>query len=139
MNRREIPAVNMGVSLIILIFITLCLVTFSVLSLENAVADRRLSEKAAEHTTAYYKASNRVYDRLKVMQEALDRGEDTCVEGERRLLEEMVEEKQKLMVTVTMRGTQVRPSYEITDWRVQALESWEADNSMDVYTGKGEK
>ena len=43
MNKKNIPVVNVGISLLILIFMTLSLLTFSVLSLENAVADRRLS------------------------------------------------------------------------------------------------
>ena len=56
MNKKNIPVVNVGISLLILIFMTLSLLTFSVLSLENAVADRRLSRKMAEHTSSYYAA-----------------------------------------------------------------------------------
>ena len=47
MNKKNIPVVNVGISLLILIFMTLSLLAFSVLSLENAVADRRLSRKMA--------------------------------------------------------------------------------------------
>ena len=54
MDKKEIPMVNPGLALMILIMMNLCLLTFSVLSLENAVADRRMSAKAAEHTTKYY-------------------------------------------------------------------------------------
>ena len=42
MNKKNIPVVNVGISLLILIFMTLSLLTFSVLSLENAVADRQI-------------------------------------------------------------------------------------------------
>lgn len=57
---RRIPVMNVGISLITLIFICLCLITFGVLSLQNAVSDQHLSEKAAAHTTSYYEAVNQM-------------------------------------------------------------------------------
>ena len=45
-----------GLSLLLLIFLSLCLVTFSLLSVSESSADRKLSEKAAQHTTDYYDA-----------------------------------------------------------------------------------
>ena len=45
-----------GLSLLLLIFLSLCLVTFSLLSVSESSADRKLSEKAAQHTTDYYHA-----------------------------------------------------------------------------------
>lgn len=45
-----------GISLILLIFLSLCLITFSLLSLSGATADERLSQKAADRTTEYYAA-----------------------------------------------------------------------------------
>lgn len=47
-----------GISLILLIFLSLCLMTFSLLSLSGATADERLSQKAANRTTEYYAAVN---------------------------------------------------------------------------------
>ena len=64
MKKKGIPVMNVGISLLILIFMTLALLTFSVLSLENAVAVRRLSQKAADHTTAYYDAANRIQEQI---------------------------------------------------------------------------
>lgn len=45
-----------GVSLMLLIFLSLCLIIFSLLSLSGAVADETLSSQAAERTTEYYAA-----------------------------------------------------------------------------------
>ena len=56
MKKREIPVMNVGISLIILIFMNICLAAFAVLSLENAVSDYSLSKKTAKHTTQYYEA-----------------------------------------------------------------------------------
>lgn len=64
MNKREIPVMNVGISLIILIFMNVCLAVFAVLSLQNAMADYSLSKKTAVHTTEYYKAVNKVQEQL---------------------------------------------------------------------------
>ena len=64
MKKREIPVMNVGISLIILIFMNICLAAFAVLSLENAVSDYSLSKKTAKHTTQYYEAVNKVQEQL---------------------------------------------------------------------------
>ena len=64
MKKREIPVMNLGISLIILIFMNVCLAAFAVLSLQNAVSDYALTKKTAAHTTQYYKAVNKVQEQL---------------------------------------------------------------------------
>lgn len=102
MRKRGIPVMNVGISLLILIFITLSLLTFSVLSLENAVADRRMSEKAAEHTSDYYAAVGRVQERLaEYMETARENGPAA---GEQVTFEEEVSAGQRLVVTIRLTG-----------------------------------
>ena len=48
-----------GLPLLILIFVSLCLVTFSLLSISESKADQTLGKKAAERTTAYYEANTK--------------------------------------------------------------------------------
>lgn len=45
-----------GLSLLLLIFLSLCLVTFSLLSVSESSADLKLSQKSAQHTSEYYSA-----------------------------------------------------------------------------------
>ncbi|MCD7765459.1 MAG: hypothetical protein LUH53_02945, partial [Lachnospiraceae bacterium] len=45
-----------GISLMLLIFLSLCLITFSLLSLSGATADAKLAQNSAERTTEYYAA-----------------------------------------------------------------------------------
>ena len=52
-------AISVGTTTLVLIFVLLCLLTFSVLSLVSARANMRLSQKSADRTTAYYEAENR--------------------------------------------------------------------------------
>jgi hypothetical protein len=53
-----------GISLMLLIFLSLCLITFSLLSLSGAVADQKLSQKAADRTTEYYQADTQANELL---------------------------------------------------------------------------
>lgn len=71
MKKREIPVMNVGISLIILIFMNICLAAFAVLSLQNALSDYSLSQKTATHTTQYYAAVNRVQEQLAVKNQEL--------------------------------------------------------------------
>lgn len=47
-----------GISLVLLIFLSLCLIVFSLLSLSGATADETLSKKATDRTTEYYRSSS---------------------------------------------------------------------------------
>lgn len=53
-----------GISLMLLIFLSLCLITFSLLSLSGAVADKNLSQKAADRTREYYRADTSANEQL---------------------------------------------------------------------------
>ena len=60
-----------GVSLMLLIFLSLCLIIFSLLSLSGAVADETLSSQAADRTTEYYAAVTTANDLLAQIDEQL--------------------------------------------------------------------
>lgn len=64
MKTRNRPALNVGISSIIVIFAVLCLVIFAALSLTSAGADYRLTERLKEHTAEYYGACNAAEDLL---------------------------------------------------------------------------
>ena len=58
------PLLTTGTSTLLLIFVSLCLLTFAVLSLLSARADKNLSQKTADRTTAYYEACNQAEDQI---------------------------------------------------------------------------
>ena len=72
MRSRSFPMMNMGMALLITIFVVLCLVTFAALSLVGARNDQRNSEKLAEATTAYYSATNRAYEIIDKIEAAME-------------------------------------------------------------------
>lgn len=134
MKKKGIPVMNVGISLLILIFMTLALLTFSVLSLENAVADRRLSQKAADHTTAYYDAANRIQEQIADrMQEAQ---EQNLAAGTQFSFQEEVSDGQILVASVVVTGDGEERDFDVIQWQLQPSEDWEADRSLDVYQGE---
>jgi len=57
MRNRRSGGINIGSSLILVIFVLLSLVTFATLSYMSAKSDYRLSKEAADRTASYYDAN----------------------------------------------------------------------------------
>lgn len=62
---------NIGSSSLLVIFLALCLATFSVLALSSARSDYTFSKKAAAHREAYYAASNTAEEMLAELDEMI--------------------------------------------------------------------
>ena len=134
MRKKGMPVMNVGISLLILVFMTLALLTFSVLALENAVADKRLSQKAADHTTAYYAAADRIQEQIADrMQEA---EEQDLAAGTQFSFEEEVADGQMLTVSVVLTEVDGEKGFDVTRWQLRSSDDWEADRSLDVYQGE---
>lgn len=66
-KKKSAPFVNIGSSLLLVIFLVLCLVTFATLSLSSAQSDYNFSKKLADRKTDYYRAGNtaeRILDQI---------------------------------------------------------------------------
>ena len=81
MKKKNNTVLNTGTASLILIFAMLSLVVFAMLSLTSASAQRQLSWKLADHTTAYYEAETKAQELLAQVLTAMEsaweeRGED---------------------------------------------------------------
>lgn len=139
MKKREIPVMNLGISLIILIFMNVCLAAFAVLSLQNALSDYALTKKTAAHTTQYYKAVNKVQEQLAQKNTELEKQwaqkktakQKTMILSEINIIES-VSKRQQLVVTLHLDKTGTVPQYYIKKWQLCSPEDWQADESLDV-------
>ena len=140
MKKREIPVMNLGISLIILIFMNVCLAAFAVLSLQNAVSDYALTKKTAAHTTQYYKAVNKVQEQLAQKNTELEKQwvqqkktakQQPVILPEISIIES-VSKRQQLVVTLYLDKTGTVPQYYIKKWQLCSPEDWQADESLDV-------
>ena len=71
-TKQQSSFMNMGTSLLLVIFLVLTLVTFAVLSLSSAKSDYNLSAKLAKHKTEYYDASAKAEAVLSEIDEKLE-------------------------------------------------------------------
>ena len=74
--------VNSGVSLLLLLLVVMCLVSFASLSLVSAQADSRLSEKYAEQVSLYHEAHREAQRYLRDLNAGNDSGEGIQKPGE---------------------------------------------------------
>ncbi len=52
---------NFGFTTVLIVFVMICIVTFSALAYLTAASDYRLSKKVADRTTDYYQAEEKAY------------------------------------------------------------------------------
>lgn len=160
MKKNHTPIISIGLPSLLLIFLILCLVTFSVLSLSSASADEKLSRKIADRTTEYYEASNAANDILSDIDQhltkAFQESQNSSDYYERIRLafsdSEDIHFSQETSVPTlhwqtTLNKTQVLsirlalpyPTgagdtfYEIEEWKVVNTDDWNPDLSQPVY------
>ena len=59
-EKRTFGFLNIGTASLLVVFLTLCLVSFAILSLSAAKSDYEFSKKMAQKTTAYYEEQSRL-------------------------------------------------------------------------------
>lgn len=148
------PLLTTGTSTLLLIFVSLCLLTFAVLSFLSARADQNLSRKTAERTSAYYEACNQAEDRLGEADQMLEKiwqetaNEKAYFQAVREAFEDMDfdEESRMLSFSVPLTDTQVltvtlklrtpesgSTFYTISGWKTVNTAEWTADTRQNVY------
>lgn len=158
-NRRSSFSMP-GISLLILILFSLCLVTFSLLSLSGSSADQKLSQKTADRTSVYYQASNDANDLLEKIDRCLaeylrqssgtsnpqkqwsescshltDLIDGSTLEKDIFSFSVPVTDSQFLLVSLKLNfpETSADVMYQITVWKIVTTDEWHPDTSQNLY------
>lgn len=133
---------HVGSSSLLLIFVVLSLVSFSVLSLSSAVADKKMTDKLEAKTTAYYEACNQAEEQLHTISVSLQELYNAGLSEEAYLKEAgkitsfmiAVSDTQNLEVVIEPIYPQNKGDalYEITRWSLTAVSIPAQDNSLPV-------
>lgn len=108
MKRKQGMSVSIGSSTMLLIFVVISLVSFSVLSLSSAVTDKQFTDNIKIKNLSYYNACNQAEEQLKVIDSNLAKAYVSC-ESEESYFEQVssgttiaipVSEYQELQVVV---------------------------------------
>jgi hypothetical protein len=149
-----------GISLMVLIFLSLCLITFSLLSVSSASADTSLAQMSAERTTQYYQAvtdANELLAQIDAFlidcyldaQEASDPESAyyTACSALPDSLTDLTWEEDTITFTVPVTDQQVLQAaltpvwpdspedafYRITTWKICNTTDWTPDTSQNLY------
>lgn len=134
---------HVGTSLILLIFMVLCLISFATLSLVNATADWRLTNKLAVRQNSYYTACHSanafIAARSALLRDLKETSADEASFTERSSELELsdrfpVAEDQYLQVELSPDYTADNGCL-ITSYRIISERSVELDETLPLYTG----
>ena len=163
MKKRTKPIISIGTSCILLIFLSLCLLTFAILSLASAQADLRLSEKIAERTASYYQGEARASRLLADLNQELS-SQFSLLETQADVLSVMADfltkeaysfsvsdasvsfqvpsaEDQQLFIVLTAEfpSSSYGSFFTVSAWETESTREWSPDTHQDVYQpGKNE-
>lgn len=156
-DKHQLP-IGIGISSILLIFVILCLLTFAVLSLVSANADYKLVKKNIAHTHEVYEAensANELMDKIDSILKSTYQSSDssnylkqvqqnlTSLDGisfpskDQIAYEVKVNEHQTLQVVLLL-NSEIKKGdsfYQIETWKLINTQTWEADDTLPVYTG----
>ena len=141
--------INIGLTSLILIFIILCLATFSLLSLSSARGDQSLAARSARAVTEYYRADAEGEKWLKqadailqkeMTKKAMDQEEIQALAKKMALelgfvsTDISMDRGQALHIDLALTGDENR--YEVRSWYVYDSGNYEIDDFMPVWDGK---
>ncbi|MCP1102360.1 hypothetical protein M2454_001032 [Aequitasia blattaphilus] len=144
MRKKNGPITNIGTVSLLMIFIVLCLVILSTLSLATASRDHTLSKKVAQHNQAYYTASMKVNEQLKNINNIaknnsfketvtqLSSIEDLLLETDSETIyvsfTQKINPENDLSVSITIKNQICK----ITSWEETPTEEWAGDDTYDL-------
>lgn len=156
-NNTTFPFINIGSSSLLVIFLALCLSTFSVLAVSSARSDYTFSKKAADQRLAYYEASNTAEEMLAdldvwIQAARIDSFAVSSTKGFTFALAARLDNEytydtvnQLIFFSVPMTDTRIlsvtvrvepRESvrrYTVTRWSAENTADWSADDTMELY------
>lgn len=144
MNKTKNFQINVGSSSILLIFLVVCLVSFSVLSIVSANADKRLSDKVLNRTTAYYQACNSAEESLASIDKTLaelyasapTQDEYYSAAGGRKLTYVYtISDIQTLNIEleVLYPDSSDGPFYQVTSWEILTTGTLDYDDTLNLF------
>ncbi len=159
-NRNSSFGMGVGATSILMIFVLLCLVVFAMLSLVNANADKKLNDRLANRTKAYYAACDKAETLLEDLDGHLEElyldnpeAEDyyqACLSyldgaggvaapekdgtGVRFSFSVIINDEQHLSVTASVpKEPEAGGSYyTVRAWQTMARQAWEPDTKLPV-------
>ncbi len=152
-NNQQKTGVPIGVSLLLVVFVLLAMITFGTLSFVSAKTDAAFTQSTAEATKQYYAADVVAKKTLQSIDEKL---KDIDAQDSTAYFDQIKKQLSEYEITPTSQSlliyfeTPVNDAetlkscievkyddvvrYEIMEWKLVYTENWQADESVDVFT-----
>lgn len=134
MKRQNTTFLPVGGASLLVIFASLCLTVFALLSISTAQAEVRLGEKSRAAVTDYYLADARAEELLACLRRGEIPEEVTVQDGYYTYICP-ISDSQGLSVAVAIQ----EDDYQILRWQVISTTQWVPDDRLPVWTGPQEQ
>ena len=126
------PPINPGISLLIVVFLVLCLFTFSAITLTTAINEYKRSNLLAENTKSYYTAANMAEEDIADIIKDLKNNNSWSISGVKNL-RYTIDDTQELSIVLEPLPAPVYGKYfNITKWQVVSTQTWETNDTMNL-------
>lgn len=131
------PPINPGISLLLVVFLVLCLFTFSAITLATALNEHNRTEALISNTKAYYDACNKAEHELMAIRNTLALSGAHSIDSSMEFNYD-IDEQQSLVVRIEPDYlTSTFKPYRITSWQVVPKTGWETKDTMDLFDPEG--
>lgn len=153
MKKKKVnyPSVQFGTSLMLVVFMVLCLTAFASLSLSSALRDYKYSQKSAQKTSEYYQADSKAQHKLaeitKILEKTYKEFPESYIEhatqelagiqditiGNTVSLQVKINDSQALKVELTLNNPAKKNSlYEVSCWKEISTKNWNSETTLPV-------
>ena len=139
-HKKSFPIINMGTSLLLVVFIVICLIVFATLSLSSSLRDQKYTDKAVLKTENYYLAYSHAQKQLKeniytyLAKENKDLSSLKNIEISLKdnntyiSFKENIDQYQDLDVEIQL--TQDQDRYKIIKWQEVTSKEWKNESTL---------
>lgn len=139
-TKQSVPRIHIGTSLLLVVFVILCILILATLTFSSSLHDYQFSQKVATKTTAYYEASGRAQERLLEIDTRLKNDQDLSQICDIVLtkmpsgatvvsFEEPLNKTQVLAVTLEINRSN---QYKIVMWKEMSATDWKNQTTLPV-------
>lgn len=125
-DETEARPINIGSSILLVVFILLCLFTLAAISLATAKKDYAESTRNAERVQAYYAASSEAEKMLSEMDDSISNGNAPAE------LSYTVPISSTQEISVSLQLNEEKSRYDVVEWKTVSTESWTPTSSLPV-------
>lgn len=135
MKKKETnPPLNPGISLLLVVFLVLCLLTFAAITVTTALNEKKRSDKLATNNTAYYEACNLAEREIQNQVNIIIKNGGFTIASPMEFTYD-IDEVQVLHVALEPLPAPAKDRYfTITRWQVVNNEDWNAKDTLNLIT-----